>query len=182
MKNFKLYSILFILSFFLFTCEDGGENVKEKDKFTTIHDKTYWSDGETGGDYPWSEGWYITKDQINIYYEETYDGEVYKHCEKIPLKDGIFTDQDGYEHLLNILVNNQDTLTLQFANAGTTTINDESYWGAGEMDFVVRGNLLKVTVHYLEENGTFDSDDWGSYTKTDDSERPTEACPYDIGG
>ena len=110
MKNFKLYSILFILSFFLFTCEDDGENVKEKDKFTTIHDKTYWSDGETGGDYPWSEGWYITKDQINIYYEETYDGEVYKHCEKIPLKDGIFTDQDGYEHLLNILVNNQDTL------------------------------------------------------------------------
>ena len=178
MRKLNLYSILFILSFFLFSCEDdGSENVKDKDKFTSVHNKTFWMDADDDD----MEAFYFTKDHLNMYYEETYDGSTSKYCEKIPLKDGKFTDQEGYEYLLNVLVNKEDTLTLQFAHTGNTTNNDY-YFAAGEMDFVVRGNLLKVTMHYLEENGEFDSEEWGTYTKTDDSERPTEVCPYDTGG
>ena len=179
MKRFKLYSILFVLSFFLFTCEDdGSENVKDKDKFTSVHDKTFWKDS---GNFS-NEAFYFTKDHVYMYYEESENGvEWSKYCEKIPIKDGKFTDQEGTEYLLNVLVNKEDTLTLQFAHTDNNVI--DYYFGAGEMDFVVRGNLLKVTMHYLEENGEFDSEEWGGpYIKTDDSERPTEVCPYDTGG
>ena len=95
-------------------------------------------------------------------------------CLKIPIKDGQFKDDYGYEYLLNVLVNKGDTLTLQFVELPTS--GDEVYWSAGEMDFVVRGNLLKVTMHYLEENGSFDTEEWGSYTKTDNDQKPTTTC------
>ena len=174
MKKFNLYSILFILSFFLFTCDDeGSEDVKEKDKFTTINDKTFWySEGNYG-----YESWYIEKDNIYMYASEKEDQNSTNEeewCLKIPIKDGQFKDDYGYEYLLNVLVNKEDTLTLQFVELPTS--GDEVYWSAGEMDFVVRGNLLKVTMHYLEENGSFDTEEWGSYTKTDNDQKPTTTC------
>ncbi len=186
MKRFKLYSILFVLSFFLFTCEDDGENVKEKDKFTSVHDKTFWMDtySETYNNQTdiWHEGFYFTKDYLNYYDFEDKDNinPSYDYCDQIPIKDGNFTDQDGSTYLLNVLVNKEDTLTLQFAVV-EEDVPGETYWEAGELDFVVKGNLLTVTMHYLEENGTFDSEVWGTYTKTDDSERPTGDCPYGGG-
>ena len=177
MKNFKLYSILFILSFFLFSCEDDGENVKEKDKFSTINDKTYWLDVDNEGDVTGYEGWYFEKDNLYMYAQETYGGETDDWCMRIPLKDGQYKDSEGYDYLLNVLVNKEDTLTLQFAEVpGSTQDPYYMYFEAGEIDFITRGNILKVTMHYLESNGTFDTEEWGSYTKTDKDQKPATTC------
>ena len=181
MKNFKLYSILFILSFFLFTCEDDGENVKDKDKFTTLNDKTLWylKDEEAADDY-YEEWWYFTNDNLYLYdnYVEPSStaNQNDQWCMKVPLKDGQYKDVDGYDYLLNVLKNEGDTLTLQFANIPGATQTDYSYFGAGEIDFVTRGNILKVTMHYLESNGSFDTEVWGSYTKVDNDQKPSWSC------
>jgi len=164
----------------LFTCEDDGENVKEKDKFSTLNDKTLWYyKGGASSQEIWEEWFYITKD--NIYMYEKYDYvEIDEDdwCMKIPIKDGQYKDWDGYDYLLNVLKNEGDTLTLQFAEVPSTNV-DDFYFGAGEIDFVTRGNILKVTMHYLESNGTFDSEVWGNYTKTDNDQKPTTTC---LGG
>ena len=177
MKKLEIYSTLFILSFFLFTCGDDGEKVKDKDKFTSINDKTYWLDIDTEGDLTGYEGWYFEKDNLYLYEQEIYDGETDEWCMRIPLKDGQYKDSYGYDYLLNVLVNKEDTLTLQFVEVpGSSTDIDYMYFGAGEIDFVTRGNILTVTMHYLESNGSFDTEVWGNYTKTDNDQKPTTTC------
>tara|TARA_B100000427_G_C15493454_1_gene588716 strand:+ start:228 stop:767 length:540 start_codon:yes stop_codon:yes gene_type:complete len=176
MKKLNLYSILFILSFFLFSCEDdGSENVKEKDKFSTLNDQTLWYYKDTDPSDSYEEWFYVTKDNLYMYDKYNEGGVGEEWCMKIPIKDGQYKDPDGYDYLLNVLKNEGDTLTLQFAEVPTTNV-DDFYFGAGEIDFVTRGNILTVTMHYLESNGTFDSELWGNYTKTDNDQKPTTTC------
>ena len=148
----------------LSTCGDDDEKVKNKDKFSHIHDNTHWLQD----DYDDEEyGFYVDKDYV-LFYFDYYGGGInaadYDYCMKIPLKAGEYSDWYGEKYLLDVLKNKGDTLLLQFVYGVNA---DDAYFDSGEMELVVTGSILRMNYYYIEEDGSFDKEFFGSWIKSD---------------